>query len=199
VVAAGSNVDALRPQGEDAMVWQRFTNEVQMLLHEHPVNEAREQRGLAPINSVWFWGAGAQPASVSWRFSRVASDDALARGFAMLANTSVGTRPANAAAWLATAGGSVKNRELVTLDSLREAVNERGVEAWRAALSAMERDWFAPLLQGLQSECIGMLSIHAPSPRCTLHSETICGDLIKFWRRARPLAVYATLEPEAGA
>lgn len=36
-------------------------NEVQMLLHDHPINEARMERGLRPINTFWVTGAGALP------------------------------------------------------------------------------------------------------------------------------------------
>lgn len=36
-------------------------NEVQMLLHDHPINAAREEKGLRPVNSFWVTGAGALP------------------------------------------------------------------------------------------------------------------------------------------
>lgn len=43
--------------------WRRLQNEVQMAWHQHPVNEAREARGLPPVNSLWLSGCGpAQPA-----------------------------------------------------------------------------------------------------------------------------------------
>lgn len=47
------------------MRWvRRLQNEVQMLLHQHPVNEAREARGDLPVNSFWLSGCGrAQPAT----------------------------------------------------------------------------------------------------------------------------------------
>ncbi len=66
----GRNVDLwLRsdPQASTAqlahMRWvRRLQNEVQMLLHQHPVNEAREARGALPVNSFWLSGCGpAQP------------------------------------------------------------------------------------------------------------------------------------------
>jgi hypothetical protein len=37
---------------------RRLQSEVQMLLHEHPVNAAREARGLLPVNSFWLSGCG---------------------------------------------------------------------------------------------------------------------------------------------
>lgn len=49
-----------------ARLWRRLQNEVQMLLHEHPLNQAREARGLLPVNSFWLSGTGAwQPADES--------------------------------------------------------------------------------------------------------------------------------------
>ncbi|ALM86732.1 hypothetical protein [Bordetella sp. N] len=44
---------ALRP-------WRRLMNEIQMVWHDHPVNEARAARGLPPVNTLWLYG-GATP------------------------------------------------------------------------------------------------------------------------------------------
>lgn len=41
------------PQGTDLKSWQTLLTELQMLLHSHPVNAARAQRGVPPINSFW--------------------------------------------------------------------------------------------------------------------------------------------------
>jgi len=40
--------------------WRRLLNEIQMAWYEHPVNEARAERGLPPINALWLYG-GARP------------------------------------------------------------------------------------------------------------------------------------------
>ncbi|MFM9914339.1 MAG: hypothetical protein ACKVOX_00920 [Rhizobacter sp.] len=45
---------------------RRLQNEVQMLLHQHVVNEAREARGALPVNSFWLSGCGrTQPATAA--------------------------------------------------------------------------------------------------------------------------------------
>lgn len=44
--------------------WRRLVNELQMLWFDHPVNQAREARGLRPVNSLWMYG-GAQPCRLS--------------------------------------------------------------------------------------------------------------------------------------
>lgn len=46
------------PRGRDARLVERWMNELQMLLHVHPVNSAREERRLLPVNLVWLWGFG---------------------------------------------------------------------------------------------------------------------------------------------
>ncbi len=51
----GRTIDGYLPQGEDAKRWRSRFNEVQMLLHEHPVNQLREKRRERVISGVWFW------------------------------------------------------------------------------------------------------------------------------------------------
>ena len=57
----GRNIDGYLPQGEDAPRWRARFNEVQMLLHQHPVNQKREARRERIISGVWFWDT---PASI---------------------------------------------------------------------------------------------------------------------------------------
>jgi hypothetical protein len=151
---------------EDALL-----TEVQMLLHNHPVNEAREARGEPVLNSVWLWGAGRLPGGAHCRWQSMASADPFALGLAKLAGASARPPPANADAWLAQTSGD--GRHLVTLDPAE----------------SLERDWFAPLAAALRASRIGMLSLHVPE--AGLSFETIRGDLRRFWRRRRALASYA--------
>lgn len=74
---AGRNVDPWLVQRESAAdrgadrgadgdavhaPWRRLQAEVQMLLHDHPLNAEREAKGLLPVNSFWLSGCGrAQP------------------------------------------------------------------------------------------------------------------------------------------
>ena len=64
----GRNVDLWLQAGPRTRAIRRLQNELQMAWHEHPVNQAREARGLLSVNSVWISGCGvaaptpAQPA-----------------------------------------------------------------------------------------------------------------------------------------
>ena len=146
--------------------------EIQMLLHSHAVNEAREARGEPAVNSLWFWGAGRLPGRMQSRWQSVASADPLALGLARLASAAAGALPASAAVWLEQAPED--GRHLVILEP---------------AMEALERDWFAPLAAALRSGRIGMLSLHVPDAGFSV--ETVRGDLRRFWRRAKALESYA--------
>jgi hypothetical protein len=56
--ALNKAVQAYLPAGEGAIRWAAFANEVQMLLFEHPINQAREANGLPTVNSIWCHGGG---------------------------------------------------------------------------------------------------------------------------------------------
>lgn len=55
----GRNVDPWLGSAPAMRPVRRLQAEVQMLLHDHPVNGERESRGLLPVNSFWLSGTGA--------------------------------------------------------------------------------------------------------------------------------------------
>jgi hypothetical protein len=56
---AGRNIHDYLPSGRDGARTRSRMNEIQMVLHEHPVNERRTSTRAAPINALWIWGFGA--------------------------------------------------------------------------------------------------------------------------------------------
>jgi len=74
------------PAGADARRWRTWQNEIQMLLHEHPVNAEREAQGQPPATGLWFWGGGALrdvgDASVGFVAAPAGARGDLARGLA---------------------------------------------------------------------------------------------------------------------
>ncbi len=54
----GRNVDRWLGSDPAARRLRRLQAEVQMLWHAHPLNAARESRGLLPVNSFWLSGCG---------------------------------------------------------------------------------------------------------------------------------------------
>ena len=56
--AVNKDINAFLPTGNGAAQWAKFSNEIQMLLFEHPVNLAREANNMQTVNSIWCYGGG---------------------------------------------------------------------------------------------------------------------------------------------
>jgi hypothetical protein len=48
---------------DTSVALRRLGAEIEMWLHDHPINDTRRRRGDLPVTSLWLWGAGAVPAS----------------------------------------------------------------------------------------------------------------------------------------
>ncbi len=189
-LAAGQSVDANLPRGADAPAWHARLNEVQMLLHDHPVNEAREAHGAMPVNSVWFWGGGELPTKAAddegtvRPFGRIWANDPFALGLAAMSGASSQARPASADTLLAAA--PAEGVGLVVLDALAAPLAYGDIAAWEAGLMKLETDWFVPLVGALRAQRIGMLTLHGFGQAGGLALETARQDLARFWRRPKP-------------
>ncbi|MDE2220877.1 MAG: hypothetical protein KGJ52_10920, partial [Gammaproteobacteria bacterium] len=142
------------PGGEAARALRRLGAEIEMWLHEHPVNRARAARGLLEANALWLWGGGGAAAGRggadggarrSGRAQSVAApaaawaDDLYVDGLMRLR----GIAPASAAQrWPATTGDAL-------------AVCDPGARPDGAALLALERDWLAPALARWRAGAVG--------------------------------------------
>jgi hypothetical protein len=83
--ALGMSVADALPGHPEALFWRRILNEIQVALHNCPVNMRRRQRGRQEINSVWFWGGGFIPeASPHDLIDTVYSDHPVTRGLAII-------------------------------------------------------------------------------------------------------------------
>lgn len=58
---AGRNLENWIPRSPQAVHLRRLQNEMQMLLYNHPVNDARAARGVPVVNSFWLSGTGRRP------------------------------------------------------------------------------------------------------------------------------------------
>ena len=156
-LATGGPISPAMPQGPDAPRWHRWMNEVQMALHECPVNDEREGRGAAPINSLWPWGGGSLCPVAETSLTRAWSDDVLVHGLALHAGVDFGALPAGAGAWLD--GDPSPGSHLFAFDALYRAARRADLEAWRGALERFSRAWAAPLLAALDAGKVERVSM----------------------------------------
>ncbi len=170
--ALARNVHEFLAQGVDASRWLALLNEVQMLLHEHPVNVAREAAGELALNSVWFSGGGCLPSrpALAHELSSLMADKVFYQGWAQLSGLPFSALVANFTALL--------------LESPRH------LRVHLPCNDTLDSDWFAPLLLALQRQKISQLQLNLGFYEQTLSLTVRPRDLYKFWCRSRPLMGY---------
>jgi hypothetical protein len=188
--ARGRPLTDLLPEGPEGPRWRALLNEIQMLLHDHPVNLAREAHGAPAVNGLWLWGGGQITGTPPSPYRRVTSDSPLARGLALAAGRHHSPLPASASQWLARSDAS--GVEAIVIETLRAPAAYGDMPAWQTALEALERDWFVPLLGALRTGRLGMITLCSPAAARTHETETTRQDLRYFWRKRRRLSGYAT-------
>lgn len=176
-VARGRDVRPLLPTGQQARLWHAHLTEIQMLLFEHPLNQAREARGAAKVNSVWFWGEGGLPIAARYPAGEVYGNDPLLRGLARLAGGELHPLPSGAGDWLEQAQAPA----LVVLDALVDCDPQQ----YGQVLNALERRWFSPLLNALRRGALAELKLSPGDGYCYRLTP---GRAWRIWRRSRTLA-----------
>ncbi len=81
----GDDLSAHLPDGPEGRRWRALLNEAQVILHNHPVNAARQAAGRVTVNSLCFWGGGLLPDHVRSPLASVRTDDVELRALAALA------------------------------------------------------------------------------------------------------------------
>ena len=163
--------------GSDIRPWLALSTELQMWLHNHPRNAARQQNQLPPINGIWLWNA---PAAVPFQAaSLIASNSAWA------AHSSQATtpQPESYAAWQ----HSCAQRQLplahthIFASDFLPSQQTGDLWAYQAQLAVWEQNWFEPLRQDLFSGCLKGLRIVCEQAQCTVNSQPQWA----FWKRKR--------------
>jgi hypothetical protein len=168
-VAGGSVYDQL-PQGDGQINWRRLQNELQMILFDHPVNAARDAKGIVPINGIWFWGTGSLANfSSSTSYDHIIGKLALARGLAM--HTSTKLTPALPSSFNdLTSNGS---NQLVILHAVTRALRANQRYDWIEATNQLECDWFTPALAALDAGKIEKLTLSLPNETASVRVEVL--------------------------
>lgn len=170
--AAGHSVDPLLPTGDDALAFNRRANEIQMLLHSHPVNTARAERGAPEINSVWCWGAGSLP-SVSPTGCTWWTDDPLARGLVQHAGGVARPCPSDAATFLREA----------TDGAHAIVLSPAGATDPASRRESLASAWLDPLIRATASGAIHEPRLITRVGQWAWVYTLSRGGLRKFWRR----------------
>lgn len=193
--AAGKSSPWL-PIGEQAPRWNRICTEIQMLLHDHPVNLAREARGELPVNSVWLWGGGRRTAVPGRHFTALWSEDALALALAAASDITAGAVPQDGASWLTATDNAAAGRglHLLTFPDIGRAARGGDFSAWCQRLTTFDSTWIAPLLAALRRRRLAGIAIVAPGARGCERFDLAFRSLLRFWRGSVPLSAHVPTE-----
>lgn len=190
----GHNIDPWLPRGGEGLKWHRYFNEIQMLFHDHPVNEARAAAGDLPVNSIWLWGGGTMPTLQAPPADRVWSRETLSVALANATSIPFETPPASAAHWIDE--GRHWGNHLIVLDDLTGASQYGDVIGWREALLQLEQHWFSPLWKALQRGTVSEVVIETPGRFVALRCEIDRRAPWRIWKRSRELRHF--LPPGSG-
>jgi len=90
----GEGYESALPSGAESAALRALASEIEMWLHELPLNRRRELRGEPRVSALWLWGGGMPPrnpltaslaASPEARFTRLIANDIWTQSLARLA------------------------------------------------------------------------------------------------------------------
>ena len=144
--ALGDDVARHLPEGEGERRWQHLLNEAQVILHNHPLNAERTQRGKPPVNSLWIWGAGILPEWVRTTATMLVGSDEIGHALARLAKIPVVATLAGALAAATADSHILLDADVPTgvavepeLQPIQQALAERVIGELRLSFASGER------------------------------------------------------------
>jgi len=184
----GKSIATSLPSGRNSKQWHVIGNEIQMLLNNHPVNLAREQKGRLTINSVWFWGGG----SLQTKFNNVrrANNERLwtnhggFSGLGKLAGLRVSELPADVSICIEDPDGQAQGSLYIDLVDDRNYAIE---SPKRKDLHALNKLWLAPLLDALSKNKITQLRMFDNCGRCFRLDQKL---LKRWWKRPQDISTF---------
>lgn len=179
----GKNIHTFLPEGNMAARWRSILNQTQMLLHEHPVNVARESAGQLTINSLWFSGGGKIPERVNFLVPQAEICPTLMFAESIFYH--------GLASWTGTTAEFIPDNlhGLLIKSSAHSCVRLQ-----LPVLADLDETWFNDLLLALKDKKISQLVLnfgfYEKSVLVEIKPLDIYLDIYKFWRKTKPVARY---------
>lgn len=165
------------PAGVDQNYWRRLMTECQMLLAQNKVNQQRQITGKPLVSSLWFWGLGTLPSTVSSHFKHIYTNSSVMGGLAKCAQVDFQAIPLHYQA--------ITSHTLLADNQFEIFVKSQFLEKGADYLLHYEQNWFKPLLQALKKGTLTSLIIDSVESGQFLITKK---HLRAFWRRAKPFA-----------
>lgn len=163
----GANVFAHLPTTTPRINWRAITNEIQMLLHTHPVNAARETAGRPAINGLWCWGGGVQPTAFALPCQHMVARLVLARGLALAGGATLTPLPAHFSELRLAPDSST----LVVLHTPTREVRKCDAAGWAHELAEVQSHWLQPAFEAFRRGDLRLCTLVLASERVSLTLE----------------------------
>lgn len=181
----GLTIEGAAPSGVGAAGLQRLAAEMEMWLHEHPVNGARARLRQRSISTLWLWGGGApltQGATQSTQGEvkqALLGDDPYLDGLLALGVAKrITVSPVTAD--LSCVFDVNADRAAVVVEAYR-LPESSSISTPLQAIEEIDRRWVAPAVDALGQGRLERLHIVANDRYVTMRSK----DRLKIWRRPR--------------
>ena len=157
----GREIGNYLPTGEDKAYWLALGSEIQMLLHDSPVNQSRESRGEKPLNSLWLWGEGIEDTSSfsDKIWTKVYSDEEMSFGFAKLQKTECELLTTDVIRWL---DKLENNGRYLLVFSKGHCRIQYGISNWTDFSKVFDQQWLAAILPLVKTAKIEHLDLIVP-------------------------------------
>lgn len=183
----GRSLGGALPQGANAARLRALMAELEMWLHDHPLNAARHRRGQPCIGSLWLWGGGGaawdgplERGAATAEWDRLYADDPWIAVLADLSEVPI-SQPPESFDGIAMAG---PGRVGLVVSPSRLAGAAVAPGSWFGISDAVDRVYVRPALQALSAGALGSLTVVA-GDRATRLGRS---DRFWLWRPARTWA-----------
>lgn len=172
------------PTGNDASTWRSLINEMQMLLHNSPLNQLRNDGGLDTLNSLWLWGGGQYQSLSCKRWTKVMSRDPLVKGLALASQTTLEDLPATADQ-LQSLLIADEGDYLMVMEPCAESIYFGDIDNWYQYMRGMIERWLVPVMVMLDERKIESVTLYPGNG----YSYKLTRKMLrKWWHRKKSLS-----------
>jgi len=174
----GAELDGAQPRGPEAAELRRLAVEIEMWLHEHPINRERQADAALPVSGLWLWGseplrvpAGDRPANAAVLYG----EDAVAESLWLRRGGPCESLPEGLPqGWLAARAARTGPHVVLYPTAAPDGL--------AAALARLDRDWVAPALSALRAGTLAAVQLLAGADAYRQRRL----DRLRFWRPRVP-------------
>jgi hypothetical protein len=177
----GASLAEALPRGAGSRAVRALASEIELWLHEHPLNLERARARQPTIGTLWLWGAGPPPAANATFASQMPAtsltlfgDDPYVAGLAKLN----GLRARSLPRTLAEALPARARRTLCIIEAFADGA---AAATPLEALEAFERDWIAPALAAVVRGELTQLTLIGNDRSLAFAAR----HRLRFWRAPR--------------